>query len=153
MSVDKFVLSLSSQGNVRLFFTHCVVMSSSKLIMACRLGFNSMHVLDRSLTSPCTAWTWNEMEHTLSSVESIFINLVSNLIFQWKMRIVMSPYCIGSKNYTIVHTNHVISQELPSVLPSLFLKFELLFLQLSKRVSRNIVIPAFLEVALIVCEY
>jgi len=32
-------------------------------------------------------------------------------------------YCIAYQNYTSVHTNNVISQEMPSVLPSLFLKF------------------------------
>ena len=41
------------------------------------------------------------------------------LVFPWKMRIAIFPCYIGCQNYTSVHTNKVISQEQPSVLPSL----------------------------------
>ena len=71
------------------------------------------------------------------------------MVFPWKMRIVISPYCTVYQNYTRVLTNNAISQKLPIVLPILFLNLELLFLQLSNCVSRGIMPQTFPELALI----
>jgi hypothetical protein len=39
------------------------------------------------------------------------------------MGIIIMSCCTGCQNYTSVHKNNVISRELPSVLPSLFINF------------------------------
>lgn len=48
---------------------------------------------------------------------------------------------------------HYISLGVPIALPGLFLNFYLLFFQLSKQISRNIMTPNVLQVALIKCGY
>jgi hypothetical protein len=50
------------------------------------------------------------------------------LVYPWKMRSVISPYCIGYHNYTIVHTSNVISRGLPSVLPYFYWQWNVLIL-------------------------
>jgi hypothetical protein len=44
-------------------------------------------------------------------------------VFPWMIRIMIFPYCTEYQYYTSTHANNVISQELSSILPNLFLNF------------------------------
>jgi hypothetical protein len=51
------------------------------------------------------------------------MSVLSSFGFSMKDEYCDIPYCIGNQNYTIINANNGISQELISVVPSLFLKY------------------------------